>query len=207
MKAGAVLGTSLALDRTGDWAGLGAELCPGGAPDGAGGFPALTGHPGEAHGVPVTLWMDGASPQQQVGEGFWVGGGEQGYVSTPVYKLPPKKTPHGAVGIEEESKHCSAPGSQVQTDIFFFPWLPGRRREAFQCLPPCPLRQQGWHSCRLGSGPWAGLGCWGKALGTLQGMHGAQVNKNKLLEQPCATAGEPGAAAAGKELMVDPAQG
>lgn len=42
-------------------------------------------------------------------------------------------------------------------------------------------------------------------------MHRAQVNKNELLEQPCATAGQP--RAAGNErgpclgLMVDSAQG
>lgn len=169
MKAGAVLGTSLALERTGDWAGLGAELCPGGAPDGAGGFPALTGQAGEAHGLPVTLWMDGASPQQQVGEGFWVGGGEQGYVNTRVYKLPPKTTPHGAVGIEEESKHCSAPGSQVQTDIFFSPgYLAGEGRHSSACLRAlCVSRAgtaAGWARGR-GQGWDAGERLWGLRRG------------------------------------------
>uniref|UniRef100_A0A8C3QTK4 Beta-1,4-galactosyltransferase n=1 Tax=Cyanoderma ruficeps TaxID=181631 RepID=A0A8C3QTK4_9PASS len=48
-------------------------------------------------------------------QGFWVGGGEDGHVNARVYKLPPKKAPCKAVGIEEESKHCSAP---VNTYLF-----------------------------------------------------------------------------------------
>lgn len=95
-------------------------------------------------------------------------------MSANVYKLPPKKL-YKAAGIGEESKHCSAPGSQVQTDIFFSlaTW---QEKEAFQWLPPwaagCALEP--W--ALLARLPWPGrAGMLGGGCG--ESMHRAQVNE------------------------------
>lgn len=130
-----------------------------------------------------------------------------------------QKYPYRAAGIEEESKHCSAPGSQVQTDNF----SPATWQEKEGIPVPASVpsasaglaEAAGWAGAVGAAADTAGQG-WdarGEAGGTRQGMHRAQVNKNKLLEQPRAAAGEPRAAAAVKEhglcpgLMVDSAQG
>lgn len=89
--------------------------------------------------------------------------GEDGYMNANFHKVPLKKKKYEAYRMKEESKHCSAPGSQVVTDFFFSPHLPGRRRKAFQfhsCLS-CPLRQ------------WV---CWQEAAGCGTGALGVLRN-------------------------------
>uniref|UniRef100_U3KER2 Beta-1,4-galactosyltransferase n=1 Tax=Ficedula albicollis TaxID=59894 RepID=U3KER2_FICAL len=77
--------------------------------------------------------------------GFWVGRGEDGYMNSDVYKCLQKNL-YKAVGIGEESKHCSAAGSRVQTDIFPLPtW---QEKEG--------ISVPAWVSCVP-----AGLGCRG----------------------------------------------
>lgn len=50
-----------------------------------------------------------------------------------------QKNPYKAVGIEDESKHCSAPGSRVQTDIFFPHYLAGKGRISVPTSCPAGL--------------------------------------------------------------------
>lgn len=65
----------------------------------------------------------------------------------------PLKEKYNVYSIKEEGKHCSAPGSQVLTDFFFFPpHLPVRKRKAFWSLLVMPSASALVGSCRLWRG-------------------------------------------------------
>lgn len=134
--------------------------------------------------MPVTqecsLLIDGVPPQQQAGSKGFGWNVEKTATGMLMFINCLQKNLYRAVGIEEESKHCSAPGSQCKQ--IFFPWVPGRKRKAFQCLPPCPLCQWGWQ--RLRARARQGWDAQGGTCGEAEAMHRAQVNTNKLLERP-----------------------
>lgn len=86
-------------------------------------------------------------------QGFWMGSGEDCYVNANVYEVPlEKKYVYKAYRVEEESKHCSAPGSQVLTD-FFSPSLTWQEKERVSVLFPA-FHVPVWHVA-VAWEPWA----------------------------------------------------
>lgn len=70
---------------------------------------------------------------------------EDSYVNANVYKAPLKKKMSKAYRMEEESKHCSAPGSQVPAVYSFslsLTYLTGKGKRFSPVLPLVPLRQR-----------------------------------------------------------------